>query len=238
MISVLITNYNKEKYIKETLDSCLKQSNKDFEIIFYDDNSTDNSFKLAKSILNGQTEINFKILERQNKKSDFNSLNQISAVLESLKHCQGRFISFLDADDIFKNDKIEKTFENIKKEKKILYNSYHILKKNILEKNYRHFKIRKFLWPIFPPTSCLTIEKNLLEEILSYINFSDYPSCWLDFRIALYVSKYYKSEIIYDKKELNIYRISESGNDKSYKNILSTLFWSRKLDAIRIFKMI
>ena len=118
MISVLITNYNKEKYIKETLDSCLKQSNKDFEIIFYDDNSTDNSFKLAKSILNGQTEINFKILERQNKKSDFNSLNQISAVLESLKHCQGRFISFLDADDIFKNDKIEKTFENIKKEKK------------------------------------------------------------------------------------------------------------------------
>ena len=166
MISVLITNYNKEKYIKETLDSCLKQSNKDFEIIFYDDNSTDNSFKLAKSILNGQTEINFKILERQNKKSDFNSLNQISAVLESLKHCQGRFISFLDADDIFKNDKIEKTFENIKKEKKILYNSYHILKKNILEKNYRHFKIRKFLWPIFPPTSCLTIEKNLLEEAL------------------------------------------------------------------------
>ena len=44
MISILITNYNEN--ILKLLDSCLN-NRINFEIIFYDDNSTDNSFKLT-----------------------------------------------------------------------------------------------------------------------------------------------------------------------------------------------
>ena len=47
-ISVIITNYNKEKYIKKTIQSIINQNYKNFEIIIFDDCSSDNSIKLIK----------------------------------------------------------------------------------------------------------------------------------------------------------------------------------------------
>jgi len=49
MISVIITNYNKELYIEDTLNSLFQQLDKNFELIFFDDNSTDDSLNLTKS---------------------------------------------------------------------------------------------------------------------------------------------------------------------------------------------
>ena len=51
MISVIITNYNKELYIEDTLNSLFQQLDKNFELIFFDDNSTDNSLNLTKFFL-------------------------------------------------------------------------------------------------------------------------------------------------------------------------------------------
>jgi len=48
MISVIITNYNKELYIEDTLNSLFQQLDKNFELIFFDDNSTDDSLNLTK----------------------------------------------------------------------------------------------------------------------------------------------------------------------------------------------
>ena len=48
LVSILIASYNKEKYVKRCINSCLNQSYKKIEIIFYDDGSSDNSFKIAK----------------------------------------------------------------------------------------------------------------------------------------------------------------------------------------------
>ena len=45
-ISILITNYNKEKYIEECILSVLNQDSNNIEIIVLDNNSTDNSLKI------------------------------------------------------------------------------------------------------------------------------------------------------------------------------------------------
>ena len=45
-ISILITNYNKESYIKNTIKSCLNQNFKKKEILVFDDNSSDKSLKI------------------------------------------------------------------------------------------------------------------------------------------------------------------------------------------------
>ena len=47
LASILITNYNKEKFLKKTINSCLKQNYKNKEIIFFDDKSNDNSLKIV-----------------------------------------------------------------------------------------------------------------------------------------------------------------------------------------------
>ena len=48
LVSILIASFNKEMYVKRCITSCLNQSYKNIEIIFYDDGSTDNSLSIAK----------------------------------------------------------------------------------------------------------------------------------------------------------------------------------------------
>ena len=45
LISILITNHNKNKYLQKNLKNCFKQNYNNFEVIVYDDRSTDNSIK-------------------------------------------------------------------------------------------------------------------------------------------------------------------------------------------------
>ena len=46
LISILITNYNKSKFLKKNLSSIVNQNYKNFEVIIYDDNSTDQSLQI------------------------------------------------------------------------------------------------------------------------------------------------------------------------------------------------
>ena len=229
-ISILINNFNKSKFIKQTLQSCINQTDKNFEIIIFDDASTDESIFLIKESLKNLNSLQYKIIERKGEKSRHNSFNQITAIKNSLDKSEGEYISFLDADDLFDKYKIEYLREKFKN-KKIIYNSYNILKENYLEKNQRHFKKRKIIWPIFPPTSCLSIEKKLLLKFFDKICIQKFSSCWFDFRIASFVSKYVYEEIHYTKKELTTYRKLDDSNDTIYTNPFKFLFWKRKVDA-------
>tara|TARA_B100001741_G_scaffold311996_1_gene314298 strand:- start:800 stop:991 length:192 start_codon:yes stop_codon:yes gene_type:complete len=48
LVSIIITNFNKSKFLLEAVKSCLRQSYKKKEIIFFDDKSTDDSLKKIK----------------------------------------------------------------------------------------------------------------------------------------------------------------------------------------------
>ena len=48
LASILITNFNKDKYLNDTIQSCLAQNYKNKEILIFDDKSTDNSLKILK----------------------------------------------------------------------------------------------------------------------------------------------------------------------------------------------
>ena len=48
LISILISSFNKEKFIKKTLRSVFNQSYKNYEVIVFDDNSTDDSIRIIK----------------------------------------------------------------------------------------------------------------------------------------------------------------------------------------------
>ena len=51
-VSIILVNYNNSKYLNRCLHSLYQQTFKNFEIIFIDDSSTDNSLKIANQIIN------------------------------------------------------------------------------------------------------------------------------------------------------------------------------------------
>ena len=68
LVSVIITNFNKSKFIIKGVKSCLDQKYKRIEIIFFDDNSSDNSLERIKEFKK-KNRINLKILSNKNKKN-------------------------------------------------------------------------------------------------------------------------------------------------------------------------
>lgn len=96
-ISVIIPVYNGESTIKETIESVLNQSLADFELIIINDASQDSTL----AIINQITDSRIRVFSYQN--------SGVSASRNrGLDKAQGEFISFLDADDLWTPDKLEK----------------------------------------------------------------------------------------------------------------------------------
>ncbi len=99
IISVVITAYNGEKFIKEAVDSVLNQTFNDYEIIVVDDGSSDKTQSILK--------------EYKNKIRYFyqNNAGTASARNCGIREAKGEYIAFLDQDDIYLPNKIEKCLD-------------------------------------------------------------------------------------------------------------------------------
>ena len=98
-VSVLIANYNNSSYIQQCINSLNSQTYKNLEIIFFDDNSSDNSLEIIKKFSN------VKIIENKIQ-TKFGSLNQLNAFRKGIKISKGDVIFLLDSDDYFKYEKV------------------------------------------------------------------------------------------------------------------------------------
>ena len=98
MVSIIIPVYNSEKYIRECLDSLLKQTYINFEIICIDDGSQDLSFEILKEYEN-----------RDNRIIVLSQKNQFAGIARNtgMKIARGKYLLFLDSDDFFCNDMLE-----------------------------------------------------------------------------------------------------------------------------------
>ena len=105
LISILISLYNAERWIAETLESALAQTWKRTEIIVVDDGSTDASFEIARRFESN----NVKIVRQRNR-------GPSAARNTALKQAQGDFVQFLDADDLLAANKIEMQMRRLNSE--------------------------------------------------------------------------------------------------------------------------
>ena len=88
-ISVIVNCFNGEKYLDKCLQSIINQKYKNFEIIFFDNCSTDNSINIVKNFKDNR----IKLFSSQTK------LNLYQARNEAIKNASGELIAFLDVDD-------------------------------------------------------------------------------------------------------------------------------------------
>lgn len=98
MVSVVIPVYNAERYIEECLDSLLRQTCSDFEVICVDDGSGDRSLEILRSYE-----------KRDGRISVLTQKNQYAGVARNagMERANGKYLLFLDADDFFREDMLE-----------------------------------------------------------------------------------------------------------------------------------
>lgn len=101
LVSILIPNYNKAPYLRETLDSVLAQTYPHWECIIVDDHSTDDSWEILEEY--AQKDFRFKIFKRPEKLKKGGSICRNVA----FEYSSGQFIQWLDSDDVLDQRKIE-----------------------------------------------------------------------------------------------------------------------------------
>jgi len=231
LISIIITNYNKSKFIIKGVKSCLNQKYKEIEIIFFDDNSSDDSLKKIKDFKK-KNEINLKIISNQKKKNSTSPINQMIAVNKSLKYVKGKFIFLLDSDDFFHKKKffeIVRIFERDDNKKLIIDLPIYKYKKKEIKKNYKNISFKN-KWPKFPPTSCMSFETKTLKKVIKKINFRKYPNLAIDFFLAVYYYVILKNFYIH-KSHLTYYRQLTNGTDSIYLKYRTKKWWIRRKEA-------
>ena len=106
-VSVIVPVYKVEQYVKLCVDSILAQTFQDFEIILVDDASPDDSVALCRKLYGDNDKI--KILRHET------NLCQGAARNTGMKHARGKYIYFVDSDDLLLPDALETFFNTAEK---------------------------------------------------------------------------------------------------------------------------
>lgn len=105
LVSVITPVYNAEKVIKKTLESVFAQTYKNIEIVLVDDCSKDDSAAIIKELQETHAEIVY-YLQPSN-------MGAGAARNKALELAKGQYVAFLDADDLWKPEKIEKQISQL-----------------------------------------------------------------------------------------------------------------------------
>lgn len=219
MFSIVIPLYNKESSIRKTLESVLNQTFSDFEVVIVNDGSTDNSRNIV-------LELNDSRIKLIDQKNAGVSAARNTGILKST----GEWIAFLDADDIWKTNKLFEVAKAIKENNEILW-----LVTGLETVKGKHTK--KFLYEkqgmledvlddlingLYIQTSSVVVKKclfidnpNLLFRV--GINHSEDREVW--YRLILRYPKMY-----YIKQVLGIYFRDTTGNSLTSKKNLKPHF--------------
>lgn len=103
-VSIGIPVYNVAKYLRQCLDSIVKQTFTDFEVIMTDDGSNDDSFNICQEYV--AKDSRFKLIHQENK-------GAAEARNTCLKHMKGKYVTWVDSDDIINPDYLEKLMTTI-----------------------------------------------------------------------------------------------------------------------------
>lgn len=102
MISVCLTTYNAEKYLREQLESILGQLSSADEIVISDDGSTDSTFSIIKSMADAR----LRLLHHRHFESSFRFDCTTANIANAISHAKGDYIFLADQDDVWMDCKV------------------------------------------------------------------------------------------------------------------------------------
>ena len=117
LVSVITPSYNCARFIEETIRSVQAQTWQNWEMVIVDDCSTDNSVEVIRNL--AKTDSRIRLIEHQ-----WNGGPAVARNI-AIEHAKGRYIAFLDSDDLWLPKKLEKQIAHIDKTKAALvYGAY------------------------------------------------------------------------------------------------------------------
>lgn len=217
LVSIITPAYNAEKYIKQAIESVISQTYKNWELIIVNDFSNDNTRLIIEQYSKKDERI--KLINQEANKGIAITRNT------ALKYARGRYVAFLDSDDLWKEDKLLKQIKFMNNN-----NSYFTFTKYELinetgEKLNKTFKIPQTLeyknLLNLNSIGCLTvvIDRKKIKKIhFPLVNHEDYAT-WLNIL----------------KEGFNAHGIDEvlacyrKGDTSISSNKLKTLGWTWKI---------
>jgi teichuronic acid biosynthesis glycosyltransferase TuaG len=228
LVSIITPTYNSEKFIAETIESVIKQSYTNWEMLITDDCSNDNTIDIVKFYQSKDSRI--KIFQLKNNSGAAIARNN------SINNSKGRYVAFLDSDDIWLENKLTFQIEfMVKGCYALTYTSYEKFKdngvfiSNIISKNklsYNESLKNNYI-------GCLTAiyDKNILGKILmpNIRRRQDY-ALWL--KILKQIDYAYGLDIILSK-----YRVLETSLSKGFTaNLKHTFYLYRNVENFSFLK--
>ena len=217
LVSVIMPSYNTAAYIEESIKSVLDQTYENWELIVVDDCSTDNTDEVVSSIKDSR----IRYIKNETNRGAAFSRNR------ALREANGRWIAFLDSDDLWTSDKLEKQVSFMTE------NGYHFSYTNYIEiddksepngtfvsgpKKISKNGMYNYCWP-----GCLTVMYDA--KIVGLIQIEDIKKN-NDYAMWLKVCKKAKCYLL--NETLAEYRKGRSGSisTHSYKKLIK---WHYKL---------
>lgn len=105
-VSIIVPMHNAEKYILATIESVMRQSYEEWELLLVDDCSTDRTVEMVRTVAGVERRIRLIFLKE--------NIGAARTRNKGLQEAEGRYIAYLDADDIWRPDKLEKQLEYMK----------------------------------------------------------------------------------------------------------------------------
>lgn len=222
LLSVIITAYNREKFLEECIYSIRQQTYKNLEILIIDDCSTDNTEKLIKNIQQDDERIKYM-------KYNINK-GAGAAKNTGIEQATGKYITFVDSDDKLANIyAYETAIKSFEKNNIDVYVYMQAKQENILiNKKYKKYKIDSH--NIYKATTMIPLKVFKAEQIKKVrnnekIKFDDIPF-WVDFCLT-------NRPIIYQTYNefyiLNECSISITRNEKNYLELFDAYIELEKI---------
>ena len=222
IVSVIIPVYNRKDMISDAVESVLSQTYKDLEVVVIDDGSTDNTVEEIKKIKDPRI-----VLLKAEHKGPYHARNM------GIKKSKGDFIAFLDSDDMWLPEKLEKQMKQFEKNKEVflvftdrfvfrdknndysLENDVKTEEKKILNSHYKELLKMNYI-----VTSSVVVKRQVFDDLGFFIEEKRGD---LDYNMWLRVARKYK--ISYISEPLVLYKVHEKRmtekrldriNDKKY----------------------
>ena len=235
LVSIITPNWNCAKYICETIKSVQAQTYQNWEMIIVDDCSTDNSEEVVKPFL----ELDKRIRFLKNVKNSGAAVSRNYA----LREAKGRWIAFLDSDDLWLPEKLERQLRfMVENGYKFSYTAYKEMNNDSREtgveihgpKHVSKFGMFAFCWP-----GCLTVMYNReavgLVQIADIKKNNDY-AMWLN--VCRKADCYLLDDVLAKYRRGRIGSVSTHGygtmirwhyklwHEAEGKNAIASMFWT------------